>query len=64
MISTITGAPIAHDADLRDLLRRQVTSPVRFTEAIAAARGQVDLWIEVGPGSVLTAWRRACWALR
>jgi enediyne polyketide synthase len=55
VISTVTGAPIAQDTDLRDLLRRQVTTPVRFTDAMAAARDQVDLWIEVGPGSVLTA---------
>ena len=54
VISTITGAPLAPDADLCDLLRRQVTSPVRFAEAIAAARDSVDLWIEVGPGAVLS----------
>ena len=54
VVSTITGAPLAPDADLRDLLRRQVTSPVRFAEAIAAARDSVDLWIEVGPGAVLS----------
>jgi enediyne polyketide synthase len=54
VISTITGAPLAPDADLRDLLRRQVTSPVRFAEAVAAARHSVDLWIEVGPGAILS----------
>jgi enediyne polyketide synthase len=54
VFSTITGARLAQDADLRDLLRRQVTSPVRFAEAITAARGSVDLWIEVGPGAVLS----------
>jgi enediyne polyketide synthase len=54
VISTITGAPLTPDADLRDLLSRQVTSPVRFAEAIAAARDSVDLWIEVGPGAILS----------
>jgi len=52
VVSTITGAPLAPNADLRDLLRRQITSPVRFAEA--AARVSVDLWIEVGPGAVLS----------
>jgi len=54
VVSSITGAPLAPDADLRDLLRRQVTSPVRFAEAIAATRDSVDLWIDVGPGAVLS----------
>src|SRR6185503_9121164 len=40
--------------DLRALLRDQVTSPVRFMEAVdAAVREGVDLWIEVGPGQTL-----------
>ena len=54
VISTITGEALAPDTDLRDLLRRQVTSPVRFADAVAAASGNVDLWIEVGPGAVLS----------
>jgi enediyne polyketide synthase len=51
--STVTGSLLAPDEDLRDLLRRQVTSPVRFREALAAASGGIDLWIEAGPGAVL-----------
>src|SRR6185436_15970319 len=35
--STITGSMLAHDEDLRALLCRQVTSPVRFIEAISSA---------------------------
>lgn len=50
--STITGRVLGEDEDLCALLGRQVTAPVRFTEALAAAQ-PVDLWIEVGPGSVL-----------
>ncbi|HKI06289.1 MAG TPA: SDR family NAD(P)-dependent oxidoreductase, partial [Thermoanaerobaculia bacterium] len=53
--STITGALLEGDADLPDLLRRQLTSPVRFTEAAEAARGHAGLWIEVGPGRALSA---------
>ena len=54
VFSTITGAELAPDADLRHILLCQVTSPVRFAEALAAARKRVDLWIELGPGSALS----------
>ncbi len=51
--STVTGGALAPDADLRALLRDQITAPVRFTDALEAAR-DVDLWIEVGPGRALS----------
>ena len=53
--STITGRHLGDDDDLRTLLREQVTSPVRFMEAVeaAVAEGGVDLWLEVGPGQTL-----------
>jgi len=51
--STVSGALLAPDADLRGLLLAQVTAPVRFTAALAAARPLADLWIEVGPGRTL-----------
>jgi enediyne polyketide synthase len=53
MVSTVTGAALAPGIDLRELLCRQITAPVRFREALEAA-GDVDLWIEVGPGRVLS----------
>ena len=52
--STVTGGLLESDCDLRDLLCAQVTSPVRFTTALAAMDGGSDLHIEVGPGAVLT----------
>src|SRR5262249_50312525 len=53
--STVTGGLLAADADLRELLLSQLTSPVRFTAALAAAAAErVDLWIEVGPGRALS----------
>jgi enediyne polyketide synthase len=58
VISTVTGGPLDPDADGADLpglLARQLTSPVRFTEAVAAARDSADLWLEVGPGRALSA---------
>src|SRR5262249_1569634 len=53
--STGTGLELSPDPDLRGRLRQQITSPVRFIEAVdaAVARG-VDLWIEVGPGQTLS----------
>ncbi|MCQ3979287.1 MAG: beta keto-acyl synthase, partial [Anaerolineae bacterium] len=54
VISTITGMPLALNTDLRELLYRQVTEPVRFTEAVTQVVEGVDLLIEVGPGRVLS----------
>ena len=54
VVSTVTGARLAADADLRELLLRQVTSPVRFAAAMVEAASGIDLWIEVGPGRVLS----------
>jgi len=51
--STIVGRPLDERPDVCALLCRQVTSPVRFTDALHAVADEVDLWIEVGPGEVL-----------
>lgn len=51
--STIAGRPLAPGDDLAALLVAQVTSPVRFVEAVRAVASEVDLWIEVGPGRAL-----------
>jgi enediyne polyketide synthase len=53
VVSTVSGAALRPEDDLRDLLCRQVTSPVKFIEAVTTAAGGVDLFIEVGPGHVL-----------
>lgn len=58
VVSTVTGALLAGDTDLRDLLERQVCSPVRFAEAIRAA-GPVDLWVDLGAGNTLTRFATA-----
>ncbi len=63
VVSTITGDRLPRDADLRELLRRQVTSPVRFREALSGCEG-VDLWIEVGPGAILSGLAEDCGAAR
>ncbi|HET7041949.1 MAG TPA: phosphopantetheine-binding protein, partial [Gemmatimonadales bacterium] len=48
-----TGARLAPEEDLPALLLGQLTAPVRFTGALAAA-GEADLWIEIGPGRALS----------
>ena len=58
VVSTVTGKVVAKDADLRDLLRAQITAPVLFVEALRDMAGRTDLFIEVGAGEMLT--RLAC----
>ncbi|WP_034271758.1 SDR family NAD(P)-dependent oxidoreductase [Actinospica robiniae] len=52
--STVTGARIARDADLVELLSRQITAPVRYADAVTALAAETDLLIEVGPGRILS----------
>jgi enediyne polyketide synthase len=54
VFSTVTGTRVPQDVDVRELLLGQVTSPVRFLEAMVGAAQGIDLWIEAGPGRVLT----------
>ncbi|MEU1969839.1 type I polyketide synthase [Micromonospora sediminicola] len=54
VVSTVTGEALRTDTDIQDLLRRQITDPVLFSQALAMAAKSVDLFIEVGPGRVLT----------
>ncbi|MGI5238425.1 type I polyketide synthase [Dactylosporangium sp. CA-139066] len=58
VLSTVTGEALAPTADLRELLRRQITEPVRFAAAVGALRGDADVLVEVGPGRVLTGLAR------
>ncbi|MFH9561374.1 type I polyketide synthase [Streptomyces globisporus] len=54
VVSTVTGAELERDTDLAKLLRQQITDPVLFTQAVRAAAAEVDLFVEVGPGRVLS----------
>ncbi|MDA5145923.1 type I polyketide synthase [Streptomyces sp. AD681] len=54
VVSTVTGAELTPGTDLSALLREQITAAVRFTEAVRTAAQDVDLFIEVGPGRVLS----------
>lgn len=55
VLSTVTGQELAVDTDLRKLLHRQITEPVLFTRAVQEAAADVDLFVEVGPGQVLSS---------
>ena len=54
VISTVTGQPLAPNTDLPALLVAQITQPVQFLPAITQATPEVDLWLEVGPGHILS----------
>jgi enediyne polyketide synthase len=54
VISTITGTELEPEANLRTRLKEQMTGAVCFTEAVNVALQETDLFIEVGPGQVLT----------
>lgn len=58
VVSTITGAPLTPDSDLRRLLVDQLTAPVRFDDALDILAAQSDYLVEVGPGEGLTRLAR------
>jgi enediyne polyketide synthase len=54
VISTITGEELTPQVDWKQLLIEQMSQPVRFTAALQQAIPATDLFIEVGPGQILT----------
>ncbi len=52
--ANVTAAPVQQPAEIRDLLFRQLTNPVRWEESVKnmAANG-ASVFVEVGPGKVL-----------
>lgn len=55
VVSNVTAAPLTRAEDARELLVRQLTSPVRWSASIATmVAAGVDRFFEVGPGRVLT----------
>lgn len=54
IFSTVTASWLERDTALPELLANQLTEPVRFREAVEAVAAEADLFIEVGPGRVLT----------
>lgn len=57
--SNVTAAPVTDPDVARQLLVRQLTSPVRWSASIAAMlEAGADRFLELGPGSVLTGLNR------
>jgi len=54
VISTVTGDKITPDTDVRSLLCNQITAPVRFIDAVDHVADNIDLWLEVGSGQILS----------
>jgi len=59
VISNVTARPTEAPAEARELLVRQLTSPVRWAESVATMlEAGVDRFVEMGPGNVLTGLNR------
>ncbi len=59
LVNNVDARAVRSAADARDGLRRQVTAPVQWEQSMRALRAEgVDLFLEVGPGKVLTGLLR------
>jgi [acyl-carrier-protein] S-malonyltransferase len=59
VVSNVTAEPVRDAGEIRDLLARQVHSPVEWVRSVRrmAAEG-VDTFVECGPGNALTGMVR------
>ncbi len=53
-LSSVTGQTVRNGENLNALLVNQLTQPVQFIDAFKHLDNQIDLLIEVGPGSILS----------
>ena len=59
VISNVTARPVASGEDARELLVRQLTSPVRWAESVATMLEEgATAFLELGPGKVLCGLNR------
>ncbi len=59
VMSNVTAGPVSDGAEARELLVRQLTSPVRWSASVAAmVAAGVDSFLELGPGNVLCGLNR------
>lgn len=55
LVNNVEARVVCSAADVRDGLKRQVTAPVRWEESIRVLRSEgVEVFVEVGPGKVLS----------
>ncbi|MFF4221459.1 SDR family NAD(P)-dependent oxidoreductase [Streptomyces abikoensis] len=55
VVSSVTAAVLGPDTDVAALLTEQVTAPVRFGEAVGELARHVDVLMEVGAGTTVSA---------
>ena len=60
VLSTVTGGALGPSDDLAGLLVEQLTSPVRFLEAVRELAARADLLVEAGPGTMLAGIAASC----
>ena len=53
-VSSVTGNPVIEEQNLKKLLKEQFTSPVKFSDAIAQLSEETDLFLEIGPGKIIS----------
>jgi len=59
VVANATGEPYPSPASVAELLRRQITAPVRWEECVGAMRALgADAFVEAGPGRVLAGLLR------
>ena len=59
LVSNVSAEPVNSASLIREGLKRQVTSPVRWEESMRRLRADgVELFVEVGPGKVLSGLMR------
>ncbi|MEV7784152.1 ACP S-malonyltransferase [Streptomyces sp. NPDC088106] len=59
VISSVTGTYVRSGEEARELLRRQLTGPVRWVEVLRTSeRHPVNAYTEIGPGRVLSGLAR------
>ncbi|HEX6140008.1 MAG TPA: ACP S-malonyltransferase [Candidatus Limnocylindria bacterium] len=59
VVSNVTGEPVRDAARIRDLLARQVSSPVEWVRSVRRMMADgVDTFVELGPGAALTGMVR------
>lgn len=56
-LSNVTGAPVTESSQIRELLVRQISSPVRWQQSVEEMlREGVDTFVEIGPGKTLSGF--------
>jgi [acyl-carrier-protein] S-malonyltransferase len=59
VVSNVTAEPVSDAGEIRDLLARQVHSPVEWVRSVGRMTAEgVDTFVECGPGSALTGMVR------